>query len=91
MRLGADGKVEWQQAARPARERARGAGERCGSTSSERRGPDRLVQLDAATGRERSSLALATFGATGLAAVGDELWLDTPVGETLILGRQRTP
>ena len=37
---------------------------------SARRGPDRLVELDQASGRTRSETALPTFGATGLEGVG---------------------
>ena len=58
---------------------------------SARRGPDRLVELDQASGRTRSETALPTFGATGLEGVGGELWLDTPAGDTVILARQATP
>lgn len=91
VRVAADGKVAWRRRLGLRVNELARQGKSLWVHVSERRGPDRLVELDAATGRERSSLALATFGATGLAAVGDELWLDTPVGDTLILGRQRTP
>jgi hypothetical protein len=50
-------------------------------------GRDRLVVLDARTGEVRSSTGLPQFGDSGMAPVGDELWLVTPTGHLTILSR----
>jgi streptogramin lyase len=51
--------------------------------------PDRLIGLDTATGRTVAAGTVDTLGATGLAVSGDEIWLSTAGGRTLVL-RQRT-
>jgi len=50
-------------------------------------GRDRLIQLDLATGKVRSSTVLPEFGLADLTTVGRELWLTTPGGHLLILSR----
>jgi streptogramin lyase len=50
-------------------------------------GPDRLVALDPADGHVATSVGLDAFGATGIAGVGDELWITTAGGEALVLRR----
>jgi hypothetical protein len=51
------------------------------------REPDRLTAVTAESGRTVASAALDTFGATGLAVVGREIWIDTAGGQTLVLRR----
>jgi len=48
---------------------------------------DRVVALDLASGRVRSSAALPEFGATGIARVGRDIWVTTPVGKLMVLRR----
>jgi hypothetical protein len=50
----------------------------------ERSGRDRLWQLDARTGAVRASVGLPEFGAAGLAAVGDQVWV-VGSGGTLVV------
>jgi DNA-binding beta-propeller fold protein YncE len=50
---------------------------------------DRLVGLDTATGRTVAAATVDTLGATGLAVSGEEIWLSTAGGRTLVL-RQPT-
>jgi PQQ-like domain len=51
------------------------------------REPDRLTAITAESGRTVASTTLDTFGATGLAVNGSEIWIDTPGGTTLVLRR----
>jgi hypothetical protein len=51
------------------------------------REPDRLTALTAASGKTVASAALDTFGATGLAVNGREIWIDTAGGKTLVVRR----
>jgi hypothetical protein len=51
------------------------------------REPDRLTAVTADSGRTVASTTLDTFGATGLAVNGREIWIDTPGGKTLVLRR----
>ena len=51
--------------------------------------PDRLIGLDTTTGRTVADATVDTLGATGLAVGGDEIWLNTAGGRTLVL-RQPT-
>lgn len=48
-------------------------------------GRDRLVELDLASGKPRSSTGLPEFGITGFTVVGDDLWLSTPNGHVMIV------
>jgi streptogramin lyase len=50
-------------------------------------GRDRLVELDLASGRTRSSVVLPEFGASGVATVGRQLWITTPNGKVMVLQR----
>jgi hypothetical protein len=50
-------------------------------------GRDRLIEMDVATGKVRSSTVLPEFGLAALETVGRELWLTTPGGHLLILTR----
>jgi streptogramin lyase len=50
-------------------------------------GRNRLLQLDLATGRERSSTVLPEFGIAGMAPVGRDLWITTPAGAAMIVRR----
>lgn len=50
-------------------------------------GPDRLVALQPHDGRVATSVGLDSFGAAGIASVGDELWITTAGGEALVLRR----
>jgi hypothetical protein len=49
--------------------------------------PDRLTAITADRGRTVASAALDTFGATGLAVSGREIWIDTAGGQTVVLRR----
>jgi hypothetical protein len=49
--------------------------------------PARLVALDPRDGAVVSSTDLPVFGATGLAVVGDEVWVDDAGGKTLVVAR----
>jgi hypothetical protein len=51
------------------------------------REPDRLTALTVDRGRTVASTTLDTFGATGLAVHGREVWIDTAGGRTLVLRR----
>jgi streptogramin lyase len=50
-------------------------------------GPDRLVAVDPRDGHVATSVGLDVFGATGIASVGDELWITTAGGEAVVLQR----
>jgi streptogramin lyase len=50
-------------------------------------GPDRLVAVEPHDGQVATSVGLDTFGAAGIASVGDELWITTPGGEAVVLQR----
>jgi hypothetical protein len=50
-------------------------------------GPDRLVAVDPHDGRVATSMGLDSFGAAGIASVGDQLWITTAGGEALVLRR----
>jgi len=54
------------------------------STARER---DRLTAFALDDGRRIAAIALDTFGATALAVVGDEIWVDTPSGGTVVVRR----
>jgi sugar lactone lactonase YvrE len=47
--------------------------------------PDRLVRLDADSGRRRGQVALPEPGVTGMAKVGRELWVGTPGGRIVVV------
>ena len=49
-------------------------------------GHDRVWRLDVSTGRVLGSLSLPEDGASGLAAIGDRLWIATPDGRLQIVG-----
>ena len=48
-------------------------------------GRDRLVELDLASGKPRSSTGLPQFGIRGFAVVGHDLWLSSPNGHVMIV------
>jgi outer membrane protein assembly factor BamB len=48
-------------------------------------GRDRLVELDLASGKPRSSTGLPQFGIRGFAVVDHDLWLSTPNGRVMIV------
>jgi hypothetical protein len=50
-------------------------------------GPDRLVAVEPHDGRVATSVGLDTFGANGIASLGDQLWITTAGGEALVLRR----
>jgi outer membrane protein assembly factor BamB len=47
--------------------------------------PDRLTAVAADSGKTVSSTALDSFGSTGLAVIGREVWINTPVGDTVVV------
>ncbi len=47
--------------------------------------PDRLVRLDADSGRRRGQVALPEPGVTGMAKVGRDLWVATPGGNIVVV------
>jgi streptogramin lyase len=49
--------------------------------------PDRLTAVAADSGRTVTSTSLDTFGATGLAVEGREIWIDTAGGRTIVVRR----
>ena len=49
--------------------------------------PDRLVAVQPDDGQVATSVELDTFGAAGIASVGDQLWITTPGGEAVVLQR----
>ena len=51
-------------------------------------GPDRLVAVDPHDGRVATSMGLDSFGAAGIASVGNQLWITTAGGEALVLRRR---
>jgi hypothetical protein len=51
------------------------------------RAPDRLVAVRPDDGGVATSVELETFGAAGIASVGDQLWVTTPGGEAVVLQR----
>jgi outer membrane protein assembly factor BamB len=50
-------------------------------------GRDRVWRLDLSSGRVRDALTLPDDGASGMAVVGDRLWIATPDGRLQIVGR----
>jgi outer membrane protein assembly factor BamB len=48
-------------------------------------GRDRLVELDLASGKPRSSTGLPEFGIMGFTVVGDDLWLSASNGHVMIV------
>jgi len=50
-------------------------------------GPDRLVAVQPDDGRVATSVALDAFSTSGIASVGDELWVTTAGGEAIVLRR----
>jgi hypothetical protein len=50
-------------------------------------GPDRLVAVQPDNGQVATSVELETFGAAGIAPVGDQLWITTAGGEAVVLQR----
>ena len=48
-------------------------------------GPDRLVAVRPDDGQVATSVELDTFGAAGIASVGDQLWVTTAGGEAVVL------
>jgi streptogramin lyase len=55
--------------------------------ASDAAGRDRLVELDLASGRTRSSIVLPEFGASGVTTVGRQFWITTPNGKVMVLQR----
>jgi hypothetical protein len=49
--------------------------------------PDRLVRLDAGSGRRTGEVDLPEPGVTGMAVVGGELWVATPGGKLVVVRR----
>jgi DNA-binding beta-propeller fold protein YncE len=49
--------------------------------------PARLLALDPRDGAVVSSVPMPIFGATGLAVIGDEVWIDDAGGRTLVVAR----
>jgi PQQ-like domain len=47
--------------------------------------PDRLVRLDADSGRRRGQVALPEPGVTGMAKVGRDVWVATPGGKIVVV------
>jgi hypothetical protein len=56
-------------------------------TAAIRGEPDRLTAIAADSGRKVASTPLDTFGTTGLAILGREVWINTAGGTTLVLRR----
>jgi PQQ-like domain len=50
-------------------------------------GPDRLVAVEPHDGRVATSMGLDSFGAAGIASIGDQLWITTAGGDALVLRR----
>jgi hypothetical protein len=50
-------------------------------------GPDRLVAVEPDDGQVATSVGLDSFGAAGIASVGDQLWITTAGGEAVVLQR----
>jgi DNA-binding beta-propeller fold protein YncE len=55
--------------------------------STAAREPDQLTALAAGSGKTVTSTALETFGSTGLAVTGQEIWIDTTGGKTIVVRR----
>jgi hypothetical protein len=49
--------------------------------------PARLVALDPSDGAVVSSTTMPGFGATGMAVIGDEVWIDEPGGRTIVVAQ----
>ena len=84
---GTDGRVLWQQAVGDRANAVDGADGLLwvhSSTASER---DRLTAFGLDDGRRVATMTLDTLGATGLAPVGREVWIDTPSGGTVVVRR----
>ena len=84
---GATGRVLWEQRVG---DRANAAGSGDGLVwvhSSTARERDRLTAFALHDGRRVATIALDTFGATSLAVVGREVWVDTPSGGTVVVRR----
>jgi hypothetical protein len=85
---GRSGRVLWR---RTLGERINASGASAGliwlCTSEGRGEPNRLTAIAADSGKTVTSTALDTFGATGLAVVGNEIWIDTAGGTTIVLRR----
>jgi outer membrane protein assembly factor BamB len=80
------GRVLWRTRLGPTVDGWAGAGGLIWARSSGQ-GRDRLSALDPDTGRVVTSAELEDFGGTGIATVGDELWLSTAGGNVVILRR----
>jgi hypothetical protein len=50
-------------------------------------GPDRLFAVDPEDGRVATSVGLGSFGAAGIASVGDAFWITTAGGEAVVMRR----
>jgi hypothetical protein len=48
---------------------------------------DRVWKLDPATGAVRGSVLLPAFGTSGMAVIGDKIWVTTASGRVLVLRR----
>ncbi len=84
---GRDGAVRWERAmADRIHTGAFGAGLTWLYVTRAREG-DRLVALDPRDGAVAASLPLDGFGASGMAVVGDEVWINQPGGDTVVVGR----
>jgi virginiamycin B lyase len=55
--------------------------------STSAREPDRLTAIAADSGKTVASIALDTFGSTGVAVSGREVWVDTAGGKTIVVRR----
>jgi putative pyrroloquinoline-quinone binding quinoprotein len=49
--------------------------------------PDRLIRLDADSGRRLGQVDLPEPGVAGMAKVGRDIWVATPLGKIIIVGR----
>ena len=80
------GRVLWRTRLGPSVDVWTGAGGLIWVRSSGQ-GQDRLSALDPETGRVLTRVELEDFGAAGLAAVDDELWLSTVGGNVVVMRR----
>ena len=84
---GTNGRVIWQQAVGDRANAVDGGDGLVWVHSTTAREQDRLTAFALEDGRRVAAIALDTFGATGLAVVGREVWVDTPAGDTVVVRR----